>query len=117
MSRVEQLDYVYKYFKPYAGKIKSIYDLYLVTFFPLAIGKPDDWVFEAKNISRSAIAKGNPSFDLNKDGKITIAEFKEAINKKIKPEQKSFIFSAAAGIGGIIFLGILAYATKRIFFT
>lgn len=104
MNSVDQLDYVYKYFKPYTGKIKSIFDLYLVTFFPVAIGKPDNWVFEAKNVARSAVAKSNPSFDINGDGKITIAEFKQAITKKIKPDQKKLIFTAANGILGFAFL-------------
>ena len=35
MSNVEQLDWVYKYFKPYTGKIKSFVDLYMITFMPV----------------------------------------------------------------------------------
>jgi len=83
MKASEQLDYVYKYFKPYSGKFKGAYDIYLVTFFPLAVGKPDSWVFEAKNLSRSKIAQQNPTMDLNKDAKITIAEFKKWFSKRI----------------------------------
>jgi hypothetical protein len=83
MSRVKQLDYVLEYFKPYAGTLKSFYDVYLVVFFPAAIGKPDDWVFEVKNISRSLIAKMNPAIDMNKDGEIKMSEFKEYCHKGI----------------------------------
>ena len=32
MNAIDQLGYVYKYFKPWTGKIKSYFDLYLVTF-------------------------------------------------------------------------------------
>jgi len=76
MSNVEQLDYVYKYYKPYAGRFKSAYDLFAYSFMPIAVGKPDDWVFETRKLPASLIAKQNKIFDLNKDGKITIAEYK-----------------------------------------
>lgn len=83
MSNVEQLDWVYKYYAAYAGKIKSFEDLYLIDFFPAALGWPDDKVIESSTLSASKIANQNPSFDLNKDGQITIAEFKEAVRKKL----------------------------------
>ena len=77
MNGVDQLRYVEKYLKPFAGKMKSYFDTYAAVFFPLAIGKPDNWVFETKKLNRSKIAAQNPGIDLNKDGKITIGEFKE----------------------------------------
>lgn len=79
LSNVEQLDLVEKYFKPYTGKLNSYLNVYLSVFFPAAIGKPDNWVFSTDKISSSKIAQQNPLFDTNKDGKITIAEFKNAI--------------------------------------
>lgn len=94
MSRVQQMDYVYKYFKPYTGRLNSYFDVYLVVFFPAAIGKPDDWVFETKNLSRSAIAKSNPGIDLNKDLKITIAEFKQYLMNTVKEQFKQQVFGA-----------------------
>ena len=105
MSNVDQLDYVYKYFKPYAGRIKSIYDVYLIIFFPIALGKPDSWEFQTKNLKPQTVAKSNPIFDLNKDGIITVAEFKKYIDKKITPEQRPFIFtSTGSAMVGIVFL-------------
>ena len=105
MSNVQQLDYVYAYFKPYTGRIKNIYDLFMITFFPIAIGKSDDWVFETKKISRSKIAQANPAFDLNKDGQITVGEWKQYLKswfekRKIDP---SLFVSAGISIGGILF--------------
>ncbi len=79
MSNVEQLNWVYKYFKPKAGQFKSGEDLYLFTFFMIAVGKPDDWVIQAKGLSAQTVAKHNVSLDLNKDGKITIGEWKHAL--------------------------------------
>jgi len=106
MNSVEQLEYVYKYFKPYAGKMKSIYDVYSVVFFPAALGKPDSWQFQTKGLSPLAIAKANPIFDLNKDGVITIAEFKKAIDNRIKIKDRPAIFSPIVG-GSIVGLLLL----------
>lgn len=93
MTALQQLDYVYKYFKPYAGKINSLFDLYLINFFPVAMGKPDTYVLETKNISASVIAKQNPGMDINKDGKITIGEFKQMVTKRI-PAYVASVFNA-----------------------
>ena len=83
MSAVDQLHYVYKYFKPWAGKMKSYFDLYLVTFFPAAIGKPDDYVLQTDKLPASVIAKQNPFFDVNKDGKLTVGEIKRRMYESI----------------------------------
>ena len=83
MSAIEQLHYVYGYFKPYTGRIKSFFDLYLITFFPIALGKPDDFVLQTSKIPASTIAKQNPVFDANKDGKITVGEIKQRMYKAI----------------------------------
>lgn len=83
MSSLEQLDYVYKYFKGFTGRIKSYFDLYMITFFPVAVGKPDDFVIQSKSVSASTIARQNPSFDINKDFKITVGEAKKIMAKAI----------------------------------
>ncbi len=76
MSAVDQLHYVYAYFKPWAGKIHSYFDLYLITFFPIAVGKPDDFIIQTDKLKASTIAKQNPFFDMNKDGQLTVGEIK-----------------------------------------
>jgi hypothetical protein len=86
MTNIQQLDYVYNYFKPYAGRIKSYYDLYMTTFFPAAIGKGDDYVIQTATIPASIIAAQNPGMDYNKDGKITMAEAKRMIANAIPKE-------------------------------
>jgi hypothetical protein len=86
MSAIEQLDYVYKYFKPYVGKINSVQDMYLATFFPKAMGKSDDYILQSKDASAEEIANQNSVIDLNKDKEITKGEFKEYVLKGI-PEQ------------------------------
>lgn len=83
MSNVQQLDYVFKYLDNYRSKIYSFIDMYFAVFFPLAIGKPMDWVFKTANIAGSTIARQNPSFDLNKDGILTVKEVQQAMLNKV----------------------------------
>ena len=45
------------------GKIKQPADLYLYNFFPVAAGKPDDFVLQAKGLSATTVAKANPGFN------------------------------------------------------
>ena len=71
MSAIEQLDYVYKYLKPYTGKLDKISDVYMAVLWPAAVGKKEDYVlFEAG----TAAYRQNDGLDLNEDGAITKAE-------------------------------------------
>lgn len=79
MSGVQQLPYVLRYFRPWAGKIKNVYDAYMAIFFPAALGKDRDFVIQTKGISAEKIAAVNPIFDLNKDKKITVGEFQDYV--------------------------------------
>lgn len=79
MSNVKQLDYVYKYFKPYASKLKRYIDLYLTIFFPVAVGMPGSFIIQAKKLTAEQIAKANPIFDLNRDGQLTVSEVEQVI--------------------------------------
>jgi hypothetical protein len=45
------------------GKIKSPADLYLYNFFPVAAGKPNDFILQAKGLSATTVAKANPGFN------------------------------------------------------
>jgi len=45
------------------GKIKNAADLYLYNFFPVAAGKPDDFVLQAKGLSAEKVARANPGFN------------------------------------------------------
>jgi hypothetical protein len=76
MSNVQQLDYVFRYLSPYAGKMNSLTDTYLAVFFPKAIGKPDSWVLQAVGLTASSVACWNPLYDLNKDKQLTVGEIR-----------------------------------------
>ena len=86
MSAVQQLDYVEKYLKPYKGKYKSYIDVYFAVFFPLAIGKPDDWVIQGGGLSASSIYNANPAFRVVKDGKLRVWEVKKTMLQKLPSE-------------------------------
>jgi peptidoglycan hydrolase-like protein with peptidoglycan-binding domain len=83
MTSVEQMDYVYAYYKRFAGKMNSAEDVYFATFLPIAVGKDDNWVMRTQNASAATVAKQNPAVNLNKDSEITVGEFKDYIQKGI----------------------------------
>ncbi|HIH4625467.1 hypothetical protein AAHV29_06950 [Klebsiella variicola subsp. variicola] len=80
MTSVEQMDYVEKYFKPYAGKIKTIEDVYMVIFCPRAVGKPDSYILYDEGRSYN----DNKGLDLNKDNAITKYEAGFKVREKLK---------------------------------
>lgn len=86
MSAVEQLDWVYKYYSSYKNKLKSYVDTYFVTFFPLAVGKPNDYVLETKNLSSSLIATQNPAFDVDKNKNVQVWEVKKVMLERLPSE-------------------------------
>ena len=83
MSNVQQLDFVYKYYKRYANRINSVEDLYTINFWPAALGKPHSYILQTSTLSAQTVAAQNPGFDLNKDGKIEYGEFIQAIRATI----------------------------------
>ena len=89
MSEVEQLEYVEKYFMPYAGKIETIEDIYMAIIYPKAVGKSNDYVLFSSS-SSSYIA--NKGLDKNMDGSITkeeaAAKVKEKLEKGLKKDYK-----------------------------
>jgi hypothetical protein len=110
MTAVQQLEFVRKYFLPYKGKMKSYYDVYAVVFFPALIGKPDTWVLQTARLSPGVIAKQNPVVNVNKDDKITVAEFKEYVYNSVVAANRSVIFSAAAGLGIVAAVLVFFYS-------
>lgn len=79
LNHLQQLDWVRKYFEPYRGRMHSYFDVYLATFFPAGVGKTDDYVFATASLSAALIARQNPAVNINKDGKITMTEFKQYV--------------------------------------
>lgn len=83
MSGLEQLDYVDKFYSKFPpGSFKTGSDLYLAAFYPVAIGKADDFVLGSENGTAASVGAANRPFDLNKDGQISVREFREYYAKK-----------------------------------
>lgn len=82
MSNVQQLNYVYQYLRPYAGKIKSLTDLYLCIFYPYAVTQPDNYILGSQLTPEivKKIADQNPVFDQDKNGLIYKSDVTEYIN-------------------------------------
>ena len=96
LSDVQQLDYVEKFYSPHKGRLNTIGDVYMATFLPKFVGKPEDTIIAQKDnmdfISRSEgltydkVYRYNKGFDYDKDGIIRISD----VSNKVKN-----IYSAA----------------------
>lgn len=84
MNAVDQLDYVYKYYKMVGVRPgMNAGDLYVATFMPAALGKGDQHVLGqhgAAGFSGSVYAQ-NKGLDRNRDGIITVADIKNSVNR------------------------------------
>ncbi|MFL5298708.1 MAG: hypothetical protein ACJ798_20200 [Phenylobacterium sp.] len=80
LDPVDQLDYVEQYFHPYAGKMHSLSDAYMVVLWPAAVGKADTFVlFQDPTKAYSQ----NSGLDADKDKKVTKAEAAAAVLKSL----------------------------------
>jgi hypothetical protein len=70
LSAVQQLDYVQRYFKPYAARIKSLPDMYMAILLPKYVGQPESSVLFSGGIAY----RQNAGLDTNRDGRVTKAE-------------------------------------------
>jgi hypothetical protein len=107
MSALDQLDFVYKYFLPFKGRLKSFPDVYLAIFYPAGIGKSDSWRFP------NWVYKANRGIDLNKDGILTIGDFKKWALKG-QPKVKNDLSTTNMIVPLILFgfLGLTYYFYK-----
>lgn len=87
MTAVEQLDFVYKYLKPYSGRMKTLEDVYMSVLYPVAIGKGSDHVLFRKG---TITYKQNAGLDINKNGFVTVYEAAEKVRQTLN-KYKSII--------------------------
>lgn len=75
MTTEEQLGYVFKYFMPSRGKMKTLSDLYMAILWPAAVGKEESYVlFSQTDSEHPKRYLQNRGLDFNSDGVITKAE-------------------------------------------
>lgn len=89
MYATEQLDYVEKYFRPYASRVHSLSDMYMAILLPKYVGMPDSSVlFTQGGVSY----RQNAGLDANSDGKITKAEAAgKVMDKKAKGLKPGYV--------------------------
>lgn len=107
LSNVAQLDWVEKYIRRQLANIglmaiKDYDDLYLLVFYPVAVGKPDAYTIPLSGIGY----RQNAGIDVNKDGVITVADFKAFIRSKIPVGELSG-FTTRFRYGKQVFFGLL----------
>lgn len=75
MTAVEQLDCVYKFFKPYTGKLYDLTSCYMRILWPVGVTKDNSYImWDKSNPKQAKTYEQNRGLDKNKDGKITRAE-------------------------------------------
>ena len=90
MSAVEQLDYVYRFYKMNGVQPgMDVGDLYMLTFMPAAVNKPDDFVLGDANggnvfgLNKAKVWQQNPAFGKSQ-GKsyFTVGDVKSTIERR-----------------------------------
>ncbi len=97
MTAEQQLDYVAKYFAPYKGRLKTLDDAYMAVLWPPAIGQGSNYVLFS---SPSTAYQQNQPLDVNKDGKVTVAEATSFVRKKLGSTAPAPISSPTSPLGG-----------------
>ena len=96
MTPEDQLNYVFKYFRPWKGKLKNLGDLYMAILWPLGVGKSDSFVLWEKG-QRPTTYRQNAGLDVNRDAKITRGEAVSKVLQKVaKGHQPAHLWNEAA---------------------
>lgn len=82
MTAEDQLRYVYEYFKPYAGRLHNLGDVYMAILWPKGVGKPDHFVLFDRAKTPTTFRQ-NAGLDVNKDGLVTRAECLVKVNERL----------------------------------
>ena len=85
MSAEEQLDFVAKFFARQKGKLHTLADVYMAILFPVAVGKPENFVLFTKG---TKAYDQNAGLDIDKDGKVTKAEASNLVQKRLDEGMK-----------------------------
>lgn len=82
MTPEDQLNYVYKYFRPFAGRLNNLGDLYMAILWPKGVGQPDHYVLFDRS-KQPTTFRQNAGLDVNKDGLVTRAECLVKVNERL----------------------------------
>ena len=73
---MEQLEYVYRFYEPNAGKMQNLGDLYMVTLWPSGLGENDSYVLFRMGSNEY---EKNDKLDVDHNGEITRGEALQAV--------------------------------------
>lgn len=116
MTRMQQLDWVLKYYGKWkkAGKIvRNSSDLALLTFYPYAVSQGDEYkIGSEKSLNRARmITKQNPGLDMDGDSYISVLDYKKWLATKlpegISKERISSIIGLRASKIGLAALSVV----------
>lgn len=79
LSAEDQIVWVYRYLRPYAGRLNTLADSYMAILMPKYVGAPDDAVLFSSGIAY----RQNSGLDANKDGRITKLEASAKVMQKL----------------------------------
>ena len=79
LQPIYQLEYVKRYFKPYANRIKSLSDMYMAILMPKYIGAPED----TQVFTNGIMYNQNAGLDRDKDHVVTKAEITALVQAKL----------------------------------
>jgi hypothetical protein len=82
MTPEDQLNYVYKYFRPFEGRLNNLGDVYMAILWPKGVGKTDDYVLWDAGQSPTTFRQ-NAGLDVNKDRRVIRAECLSKIREKL----------------------------------
>ena len=86
MTAVEQLDYVQRYFEPFANRLNSVQDIYMAVLWPRAVGKPASYVLWR---SGTRAYEQNRGLDRNGDNTVTAGEAASRVTDILQSAQQA----------------------------
>lgn len=82
MTAEDQLNYVYKYFRPFDGRLRNLGDLYMAILWPKGVGQHDSYVLFDRTKTPTTFRQ-NAGLDVNKNGQVTRAECLVKVNERL----------------------------------
>lgn len=82
MTAEDQLNYVYKYFRPYRGRLHKLSDVYMAILWPAAVGKVENHTLWTAT-SHPVTYRQNAGLDADKDAAITKGEAAAKVAAKL----------------------------------
>lgn len=81
MSAVQQLDYVERYFRPQASRIRTLEDMYMAILWPRGVGRAMEYVLWKTGTRAYAANRG---LDKNRDGRVTKYEAAAKVREQLQ---------------------------------